>query len=96
MCLSLYFYDGSLIVLCSTRKDIILPLGAPIKSADGTKDIHEIYLKNNTNVVIGTATANRDPAVWGEDAEEWKPERWLDHKLDDITKERLPGIFSGM
>ena len=28
-------------------------------------------------VVAGTAAVNRDPAVWGPNADEWIPERWL-------------------
>ncbi|KAK8240055.1 cytochrome P450 [Phyllosticta capitalensis] len=31
--------------------------------------------------------AQRDPAVWGEDAEEWRPERMMDGEFERITKE---------
>lgn len=79
-----------------TRRDIILPLGTPIKSADGKKDIREIMLKNNTNVTIGIAAVNRDPEIWGDDAGDWVPERWIDRNAEEVTKERLPGVYSGM
>jgi len=71
-------------------------LGTPVKSADGKRYIHELLLKKNTNVVVGIATANRDQAVWGDDAGMWKPERWINHCVDDLVKERLPGVYSGM
>lgn len=58
-------------------------------------DIRELYLKKGTYVTVGIGLANRDPAVWGDDAEDWKPERWLNGP-EEITKERLPGVYSGM
>lgn len=91
---------------------MILPLLHPIPgelTKDG-KPIDQIYLKNNTRITISIISANRSKAIWGEDAEEWKPERWLARKLNDdekegdlftgksrgIAKEQLPGIYSGM
>jgi hypothetical protein len=79
-----------------TRQDIVLPLGTPVKAADGRTDVHEIYLKNNTNVVVGLGPANRDPEIWGEDAHLWKPERWLGKTPEQVGKVRLPGVYSGM
>lgn len=58
--------------------------------------INEIHLKNDTNVIVGIGAANRDPAIWGSDADEWKPERWLGKTPDQVAKERLPGVYSGM
>lgn len=81
---------------CSTRKDVVLPLGTPIKATDGITDIHELHLKNNTNVILGLGAVNRDPAIWGEDACIWKPERWMGRVPDEVAKERLPGVYSGM
>ena len=43
------------------------------------KPISEVHLKNNTRVIISIVAANTSEAVWGEDAKEWKPERWLGH-----------------
>jgi cytochrome P450 len=79
----------------TTRKDIVLPLGSPVVSTTG-KVITELHLKNNTNVVLGLGVANRDVSIWGEDADEWKPERWIGRSPDEVSKERLPGVYSGM
>lgn len=79
-----------------TRKDVMLPLGTPIKSADGKQDFHEIFLKNGTNVLIGIAAVNSDPEIWGDDAEDWVPERWINRSPEDVAKERLPGVYSRM
>ncbi|KAH8114788.1 cytochrome P450 [Phellopilus nigrolimitatus] len=80
----------------TTRKDIVLPLLWPIKSADGKTEIKEIPLKKNTNVVISVLGANRSKRIWGEDAEEWKPERWLKPLPDSVSKAHLPGIYASM
>jgi len=75
-----------------TRAATVLPLSAPIK---GTT-INEIQLPKNTNVIIGIGAANRDPAIWGEDADEWKPDRWLGKGIPEVAREKLPGVYSGM
>ena len=60
------------------------------------KWITEVLVKNNTDVVVGIGAANRDVDIWGHDAEEWKPERWLGKTPDEVSNERLPGVYSGM
>ena len=68
----------------------------PIKSADGRSEIREIPLKKGSRVLISIYNANRSKAIWGEDAEEWKPERWLGKSPDEVAKVRLPGVYSSM
>lgn len=68
----------------------------PMKSADGKSEIREIPIKKNTKVIISFLSANRSKAVWGEDAEEWKPERWLGKSPDEVAKVRLPRVYSSM
>lgn len=67
-----------------------------MKAADGKSEIREILIKKNTNVIVSILYANRSKAVWGEDAEEWRPERWLGKSLDEVAKVRLPGVYSSM
>ena len=52
-----------------------MPLMFPIKAEDGS-EIKEIPVKKNTDVIISILGANRSKRIWGDDAEEWKPERW--------------------
>lgn len=53
-----------------------------------------------TTFFIGIATANQLEQVWGPDAKEWKPERWLQDgqvKMPKLHSDvRLPGIYSQM
>jgi len=79
-----------------TRKDVVLPLKWPILSADGKTQITEIPLKKNTNVIMSLWNANRAKAIWGDDAEEWKPERWLKPLPDSIAEAHLPGVYASM
>lgn len=50
-------------------------------------------IPSGTILFVGIAGSNRSKAVWGDDAQEWKPERWLGNKG---PKEKVPGIYSGM
>jgi cytochrome P450 len=81
----------------TTRADISLPLSQPIVTKSGDS-LSAIPLKNNTNVVIGIAGANRDKDIWGEDADEWKPDRWMGKGWVDVatSSDKLPGVYSGM
>ena len=63
------------IAFYSARHDIILPLSNPIVGNDG-KEMREILVPAGTTTVLSHLRANRDPAVWGPDSLEWKPERY--------------------
>ncbi|PAV15343.1 cytochrome P450 [Pyrrhoderma noxium] len=77
-------------------KDAVLPLLWPIKSADGGSEIKEIFVPKGTDVVIAIMGANKSKKIWGEDAEEWKPSRWLNPLPESIQKAHLPGVYSQM
>jgi cytochrome P450 len=78
-----------------TLQDTVLPLRTPIISRNG-KDIHEVILKRNTFITANLVAINRNPEIWGEDAEEWKPERWLGKKPEDVANVRIPGTYPGL
>jgi cytochrome P450 len=79
--------------LHSTRCAVTLPIFTPLPNSPETNVLH---LPKDTTVIIGIAAANRDPLIWGTDAVEWKPERWVGKRVDEVAGERLPGIYSGM
>ncbi|TDL24467.1 cytochrome P450 [Rickenella mellea] len=78
-----------------TNKNVVLPLLWPIKGKDGN-EISEVFVKKGTTVVVGIQAANRNKAIWGEDAEIWKPERWLSPLPQSVADAHLPGIYASM
>ncbi|KAL5476867.1 hypothetical protein ACEPAI_3053 [Sanghuangporus weigelae] len=93
---TLRVYPPVSMVIRTTRKDVILPLAWPILSADGKIEITEIPIKKNTNVIVSIIGSNRSKIIWGEDAEEWKPERWLNPLPESVAKAHMPGVYSSM
>jgi len=71
--------------------DSVLPLSTPITGVDGTV-LHSIPVPKGTSIYIAIAAANHDKDIWGEDALEFKPERWTNGKADSVTT-KLPGIY---
>jgi cytochrome P450 len=55
-----------------------------------------IQVQAGTMVVLGTAAVNRDPAIWGLDADQWVPERWLQPLPETVVDAYLPGVLSHM
>ncbi|KDQ24636.1 hypothetical protein PLEOSDRAFT_1047061 [Pleurotus ostreatus PC15] len=79
----------------TTRKDTVLPLQDPIRGIDGSI-ISEIPIPSNTNVIVGLRASNTNPQLWGSDALEWKPERWLSPLPDALQEAHVPGIYSNL
>ncbi|OSC98529.1 cytochrome P450 [Trametes coccinea BRFM310] len=71
-----------------TSEDTVLPLGEPI-NING--EIHDrIWLPRNTPIVIPILALNRDKTLWGDDAFDFRPDRW-----DNLPKtaSTMPGIW---
>ena len=43
---------------------------------------------------MGVLGANTNKELWGEDALEWKPERWLEPLPDAVMEAPIPGIYN--
>ncbi|KAF8809815.1 cytochrome P450 [Phlegmacium glaucopus] len=80
-------------VIRTTRQDVVLPLSTPIKGLDG-REITEVPIPNNTNIIVGILAANQNPEIWGPDSYEWKPERWLTPLPESVMTANVPGIYS--
>ncbi|PPR03310.1 hypothetical protein CVT26_007784 [Gymnopilus dilepis] len=75
------------------RRDSILPLRVPVTGKNGTQ-IKSVLLPKGTSVHVSIQGSNRNPDIWGADAAEWKPERWLQPLPNTLTEARVPGIYS--
>lgn len=77
----------------STVQDIILPLSTSVQGADGN-EITEIPVPKGTEIIVPLMIANTNPEIWGSDANEWKPERWLSDLPASVKDAQIPGVYS--
>jgi len=57
-------------------RDDVIPLSAPIKGADGNL-ISSVPVSAGQVLLVPFTVLNTNPAVWGADAHEFCPDRWL-------------------
>ncbi|KAI9069463.1 cytochrome P450 [Trametes sanguinea] len=74
-------------------KDSVLPLSAPITGIDGSP-IHSVPLKKGMYVLVNITGSNCNKELWGEDAYEWRPERWLEPLPSAVEEAHVPGVYS--
>ncbi|THU78937.1 cytochrome P450 [Dendrothele bispora CBS 962.96] len=80
-------------ILRHAKQDTLLPLSNPIIGVDGTP-ISEVHVPRNTKIIMSPLNSNRNPAIWGPDSLEWKPERWLEGLPDEVVDAHIPGVYS--
>ncbi|KAJ6631437.1 cytochrome P450 [Mycena sp. CBHHK59/15] len=72
--------------------DTTIPLWRPITGADGS-EVHTLNVAKGTDFILVVAPAHRDPEIWGPDALEFKPERWMSPLPDAVGDAALPGVY---
>ncbi|PCH33098.1 hypothetical protein WOLCODRAFT_147202 [Wolfiporia cocos MD-104 SS10] len=77
------------------QKDTVLPLHQPINGQDG-RTITEIPVPAGSEVIVGILGCNTSRYIWGDDALEWKPERWLSPLPDSVINAPIPGVYSSL
>ncbi|KAK7683149.1 hypothetical protein QCA50_013822 [Cerrena zonata] len=106
---TLRLYPPVLLLGRTARKATVLPLAFPMRTPSG-EEITSVPVPANTNITISILASNRNKRVWGEDANEWKPERWLTPEgktkagifEGDVSSEqrqtgsRYPGVYASM
>ncbi|EIM84997.1 cytochrome P450 [Stereum hirsutum FP-91666 SS1] len=79
-------------LLRTARKDTILPLGTPLSVNGNT--LSELFIPANTGIFIAVKAVNISPELWGADAGEWNPERWLSPLPESIANAGIPGVYA--
>ena len=74
-------------------QDTVLPLHEPVRGKDGTL-ISDLTVPKGSVAILNLWACNRNPALWGGDAFEWKPERWLAPLPRALEEARVPGVYS--
>lgn len=76
-------------------KDTVLPLSQPVRGIDGTL-MSELTIPKGTNLFLAIWACNRTEDLWGPDAHEWKPERWLKPLPAAVESAAIPGVYSNL
>lgn len=82
-------------IIFSALEDAVLPLSHPVRATDGTL-LHEVAVPRGTNIFVSVIACNRNEALWGPDAGEWKPERWLAPLPAALESAAIPGVYSNL
>lgn len=77
------------------QKDIVMPLSEPMISVDRTT-INEIPVPAGTTVIVAIRPVNQSKDIWGDDAKEFKPERWLSPLPSTVMDAHVPGVYSNL
>ena len=75
--------------MTSAREDRVIPLQDPICDIDG-RLLSEIFVPKGTEVICNIEAVNTDVKIWGSDAHEWNPERWL----SPLPQTNIPGVLA--
>ncbi|KAM5533696.1 hypothetical protein V8D89_012663, partial [Ganoderma adspersum] len=76
-------------------EDTVLPLHEPIRGTDGAL-ITDVTVAKGTVAVLNLGACNTNRAVWGEDAYEWKPDRFLSSLPPTVEAARVPGVYANL
>ncbi|TBU59775.1 cytochrome P450 [Dichomitus squalens] len=75
--------------------DTVLPLSQPLHCTDGTV-LTEVPIPKGTMFFLNLRACNTWKELWGEDAQEWKPERWLKPLPKAVEDAHIPGIYANL
>jgi len=68
--------EYTLTIGLQAAKDDVIPLSEPVRTESGEMT-DNITVAKGTLITIPVAAINRSSAIWGPDAKEFKPDRWL-------------------
>ncbi|KAG8701172.1 cytochrome P450-dit2 [Ceratobasidium sp. 423] len=77
-------------------RDWNLPLQYPVKSKDGNRMITNLHVPKGTHIYLSLGSTNRDKQTWGEDAEQFNPDRWLHAPPPSVAESKIPGVYSNL
>ncbi|KAI0247108.1 cytochrome P450 [Lactifluus subvellereus] len=62
--------------------------------SSGDRSNENVFIPDNTDVFLHIYHLNRDPSIWGDDATEWKPERWLSPLPESVAEANIQGVYA--
>jgi cytochrome P450 len=76
----------------SAAQDDVIPLATPIMTKSG-KQISSIPVQKGQTIQVSIAAYNRNTSVWGDDADNWNPDRFMNIDKDNMTP---VGIYANL
>ncbi|KAJ3822152.1 cytochrome P450 [Lentinula raphanica] len=73
-------YPVAIHLFRTANEDDVIPLSKPIIGTTG-RTIMEIPVPRGTNIVVSPSAYNRNPAIFGKDASEFNPDRWIEGRV---------------
>ncbi|KAI5899074.1 cytochrome P450 [Schizophyllum commune H4-8] len=73
--------------------DDVVPLHRPVVGADGEM-IQEVPVQKGQKILLSIAAYNRDKDTFGQDADQYNPDRWLED--GHITKQASVGVYANL
>ncbi|KAI0823800.1 cytochrome P450 [Trametes gibbosa] len=92
---TLRVYSPVNVIARAAAKDMCLSLFTPVLDKNG-ETITEVAIPKGTWIMANLQASNCNRALWGEDAYEWKPERWLKAHPSPLEEARIPGVYSNL
>ncbi|KAG1739086.1 cytochrome P450 [Suillus paluster] len=99
---TLRLYPSFPFMLRKTTKATTLPVHFPVRTRAGV-ETSTITMPQGSHAIISILAANRHKEIWGPDANEWIPERWLAEEqgrsaptLGVKDGVRFPAVYSNM
>lgn len=74
-----------------TAEDVVMPLPVPLLGQNGSQ-LDEVVVPRGTQIILNFLGNNQSKAIWGEDAMEWKPERWA-ALPQSVLEAHVPGVI---
>ncbi|KAJ3853709.1 cytochrome P450 [Lentinula lateritia] len=90
---TLRLYSPASTIVRVARQDAVIHLHKPIHDLNGT-EMYEVAVPRGTAIFVSILNANRNIHLWGKDAGEWRPERWLAPLPESLINARIPGVYS--
>ncbi|KAI4518164.1 cytochrome P450 [Schizophyllum commune Loenen D] len=73
--------------------DDVVPFHTPVLGANGEL-IHEVPVQKGQKILLSIAAYNRDKDTFGQDADKYNPDRWLEE--GHITKQASVGVYANL
>ncbi|KAF6758999.1 cytochrome P450 [Ephemerocybe angulata] len=81
---------------CTKEASIPYTRTIPDNSNTPFTSLASVRIPKGTTLFLSIAGCNRIRSLWGDDAGEWKPERWLESTQPYSKDVKIPGAHSGM